>query len=55
LQETYYPDATSKLVASRIPAKLVEITSGANVNTGEGYVQHLDVMLNAIAIALGLP
>jgi zinc/manganese transport system substrate-binding protein len=55
LQETYYPDATSKLVASRIPAKLVEITSGANVNTGEGYVQHLDVMLNAIATALGLP
>jgi zinc/manganese transport system substrate-binding protein len=55
LQETYYPDATSKLVASNVPAKLVEITSGANVNTGEGYLQHLDVMLEAIASALGLP
>jgi zinc/manganese transport system substrate-binding protein len=55
LEETYYPDATSKLVASNVPAKLVEITSGANVNTGEGYLQHLDVMLEAIASALGLP
>jgi zinc/manganese transport system substrate-binding protein len=55
LQETYYPDSTSKLVAGHIPAKLVEVTSGANVNTGESYIQHLDVMLEAIATALGLP
>ena len=54
MQETYYPDATSKLVASRIPAKVVEVTSGANVTTGETYLQHLDVMLDAIASGLGL-
>jgi zinc/manganese transport system substrate-binding protein len=53
LQEAHYPDATSKLLAARIPAPLVKVPSATNVQVGESYLQHLDVMLEAIAKGLG--
>jgi zinc/manganese transport system substrate-binding protein len=55
LQEAYYPDATSQLIASKIPAKLVRVPAATNLATNESYLQHLDVMFEAIANALGLP
>ncbi|HEY0712675.1 MAG TPA: metal ABC transporter substrate-binding protein [Polyangia bacterium] len=55
LQEDHYPDATSRLVASRIPAALVRIPAATNVTISETYLQHIDVMLEAIAKALGTP
>jgi zinc/manganese transport system substrate-binding protein len=53
LQEDHYPDATSQLVASRIPAALVKVPGATNVQGGESYLQHLDVMLERIAKGLG--
>jgi zinc/manganese transport system substrate-binding protein len=53
LQEDHYPDATSQLVASRIPATLVKVPGATNVAVGESYLQHLDVMLEKIAKGLG--
>jgi zinc/manganese transport system substrate-binding protein len=54
LQESHYPDATSKLVAARIPASLVRVPSATNFPGGESYVQHLDVVLEKIATAAGV-
>ncbi|MDC0708494.1 metal ABC transporter substrate-binding protein [Stigmatella sp. ncwal1] len=42
LQEDYYPDTTSQLVASKLPAPLVVIPGGTNFRGGETYLQHLE-------------
>jgi zinc/manganese transport system substrate-binding protein len=54
LQESHYPDATSKLLAARIPAPLVRVPSASNFPAGESYAQHLDVVLETIAAAAGV-
>ena len=51
LQESHYPDATSRMLAERIPAPLVRVPAATNFPAGESYVQHLDAMLGAIAKA----
>ncbi|WP_224361821.1 metal ABC transporter substrate-binding protein [Hyalangium versicolor] len=48
VQEEYYPDSTSKLVASKIPAGLVILPSGANFRDGETYVQRMERLVKAI-------
>ena len=53
LQEDHYPDATSRLVASRIPATLVRVPAATNVQASQTYVQHLEAMFEAIARGLG--
>jgi zinc/manganese transport system substrate-binding protein len=55
LQEDHYPDATSRLVASRIPAALVLVAAATNIKTSETYLQHVDVMLEAIAKGMAAP
>jgi zinc/manganese transport system substrate-binding protein len=54
LQESHYPDATSKLLAGRIPAPLVRVPSATNLPAGESYLQHLDVVLEKIATGTGV-
>jgi zinc/manganese transport system substrate-binding protein len=54
LQESYYPDTTSKLLAEKLPAKVVALPGGADFKGGEGYVEHMDKLVDAIARALGL-
>jgi zinc/manganese transport system substrate-binding protein len=53
LQESYYPDTTSKLLADKLPAKVVSLPGGADFKGGEGYVEHMDKLVDAIARALG--
>jgi zinc/manganese transport system substrate-binding protein len=54
LQESYYPDTTSKLLADKLPAKVVSLPGGADFKGGEGYVEHMDKLVDALARALGL-
>jgi zinc/manganese transport system substrate-binding protein len=48
LQEEYYPDSTSRLVASKIPAGLVILPSGANFREGETYIQRVERLVKAL-------
>jgi zinc/manganese transport system substrate-binding protein len=48
VQEEYYPDSTSRLVASKIPAGLVILPSGAKFNEGETYVQRMERLVKAL-------
>lgn len=52
LQEAHYPDATSKLVADRIPAPLVRVPAATSFQTGETYIQHVDGVVEALAKAV---
>jgi zinc/manganese transport system substrate-binding protein len=52
LQEFYYPETTSKLVAGKIPAVLVKVPAGVDVAKGEKYVEYHDRVLEAIAKGL---
>ncbi|WP_225412969.1 metal ABC transporter substrate-binding protein [Stigmatella hybrida] len=44
-QEDYYPDTTSRLVASKLPAPLVVIPGGTNFRGGETYLQRMEKMV----------
>jgi zinc/manganese transport system substrate-binding protein len=52
LQEAYYPDNTSKLVAAGIPAPLVTLPGGTDVAKGQSYVDHMGQIVAALARAL---
>lgn len=52
IQEEYYPNATSRQVAQRIPAPLVEIPGGTDFRSGQTYLQHLDVIGERLGKAL---
>jgi zinc/manganese transport system substrate-binding protein len=49
LQESYYPAATSKLVAAKLPATVVSPSGGTNVAGGETYVQRMDKLVAQLA------
>ena len=51
LQESYYPDAASKLVAEKIPAQLVFVHGGTNFAGGESYEQHIDALVESLGKA----
>jgi zinc/manganese transport system substrate-binding protein len=53
LQESYYPDSTSKLLGSKLPAKVVTLPGGADFRAGQSYIDHMDQMIDAIAKAFG--
>jgi zinc/manganese transport system substrate-binding protein len=48
LQEEYYPDSTSKLVASKIPAGLVILPSGASFRNGQTYIQRMEELVKRL-------
>ncbi|QSQ27418.1 zinc ABC transporter substrate-binding protein [Pyxidicoccus parkwayensis] len=52
LIESYYPDTTAKLVASKIPAPLVIIHGGTDFRAGETYIQHIDELVGRLEKAL---
>lgn len=53
LQETFYADGTSRLVAEKIPARLLKLPGGPDFRGGETYGDSIDRMVKAIAEALG--
>ncbi|MFL5344606.1 MAG: metal ABC transporter substrate-binding protein [Hyalangium sp.] len=55
VQEEYYPDSTSKLVASRIPAGLVILPSGADFRGGETYIQREERLVKKLEQGLAAP
>ena len=54
LQESYYPDSTSKLLAGKLPAQLVRLPGGADFRSGQGYVERMDQLVEALAKAFGV-
>jgi zinc/manganese transport system substrate-binding protein len=52
VQEEYYPDATSRLLADKIPAALIRIPGGANFQAGQDYLHYLDEVIRRIAAGL---
>jgi zinc/manganese transport system substrate-binding protein len=52
VQEEYYPDSTSKLVSSKIPAALVIFPSGAKFREDETYVQRMERLVERLEKAL---
>ncbi|MCP3142561.1 metal ABC transporter substrate-binding protein [Pyxidicoccus xibeiensis] len=48
LVESYYPDTTAKLVASKIPAPVVTIHGGADFRAGETYLQHINELVERL-------
>jgi zinc/manganese transport system substrate-binding protein len=48
VQEEYYPDTTSRLVATKIPAALVILPSGANFREGETYIHRMERLVKAL-------
>jgi zinc/manganese transport system substrate-binding protein len=51
LQEAFYPDATGRLIAEKIPAALVRLPGGAAFDRGQSYVQHVDEIVARLAKA----
>lgn len=48
LQEDYYPNTTSQLVASKIPATLVVMPAGTDVRGGQTYLQRMDELVRRL-------
>jgi zinc/manganese transport system substrate-binding protein len=53
LQESFYPDSTSKLIAKKAGAKLVTIPGAPNYRGGQSYIGFVDDLVGRIARALG--
>lgn len=52
LQESYYPDSTSAFVAQKIPAALVKLPGGADVQRGQSYIDHIGANVALLERAL---
>ncbi len=48
LQEDFYPDSTSRLVASKIPAPLILLPGGADFKDGETYLQNMEELVKRL-------
>ena len=48
IQESYYPDNTSKLVASKSGATLVVVPGGVDFAGGESFLEHLEEIAGLI-------
>lgn len=48
IQESYYPDSTTKLIADKSGAKLVVVPGGVDFAAGESYLDHLDELVGLI-------
>lgn len=52
LQESFYPDKTGRLVAKKLGGQLVSLPAGADVASGETYIEHMDHVIDALIGAL---
>ena len=48
LQEEYYPDTTSRLVAERVPAVLVKVPGGPDYQAGQKYVDYVERLVTLL-------
>lgn len=53
LQEMFYADSTSRLIAEKLSARLLRLPAGPDVRRGEAYAEQIDRIVNALAEALG--
>jgi zinc/manganese transport system substrate-binding protein len=42
LQESFYPDNASRIIAEKTGAKLLKLSGGTRFQSGQGYVEHMD-------------
>ena len=49
LQESWYPDKSSKLIASKVGAQVVRLTPGPDFRGGESYLGYIDRLVKQIA------
>lgn len=52
LQEEYYPNATSRLLADKTGAELIAMPGGVHLDRGEDYVAYVDGQVTRIVAAL---
>lgn len=52
LQESFYPDKTGRLVAKKLDGQLVSLPAGADVASGETYIEHMDHVIDALVGAM---
>jgi len=52
LQESFYPDKTGRLVAKKLDGEVVTLPGGADVASGESYIEHMDHIIDALEAAL---
>jgi zinc/manganese transport system substrate-binding protein len=55
LQEEYYPDSTSRLVAERIPAALVRVPGGPDFQGGQSYLDYIERLVTLLEQGLKGP
>lgn len=51
LQESYYPEGTSRVVAEKIGTGLVVLPGGTDFESGQTYLQHVDEVVARLAAA----
>jgi zinc/manganese transport system substrate-binding protein len=52
LQESFYPDTTTRLVADKAGARLVSLPSGADFRAGQSYRDHVEQVVTQIEHAM---
>lgn len=52
IQESFYPDKTGRLVAKKLDGQLVTLPAGADVASGETYIEHMDHVIDALVGAM---
>jgi zinc/manganese transport system substrate-binding protein len=52
LQETYYPDSSSKIIAEKAGATLVKVSGGTKFQSGQSYIEHIEEVVGALHKAL---
>lgn len=53
LQETYFPDNLTRLLADKIPARVVRVPAGAAYASGQTYQARIEALVTALARELG--
>jgi zinc/manganese transport system substrate-binding protein len=53
IQEDRYPEATSRLLAEKIPARFIPIPGGTDFQHGQSYVDYVEQVVQRIASGLG--